>query len=56
MSAWRCYSCPESGTGTERDCDRAAEDHTKQARHATCTYAVAGEPPEPPPTFSKGKR
>ena len=38
---WRCYYCTESGTGPSSNA--AAEKHTKQHGHATCTWTTTKE-------------
>lgn len=37
---WRCFglTCDAHGTGTAAEVEKAAERHTKVAKHATCTF------------------
>lgn len=46
LGGWRCSEpdCKESGSGTAKECDKAAAAHEKAARHATLAWA---EPPLP---------
>jgi hypothetical protein len=37
VSSWRCLVCPESGEGTAKECDKAAEKHVKATGHGTLT-------------------
>ncbi len=35
---WSCYGCDAAGEGTPAAVDKAAEKHTREAGHSTCTY------------------
>ena len=48
IGTWHCWGCEQTGEGTQKEVERAAQKHTDTTGHATSTHYGPPETKEQP--------